>query len=60
MLFKQQKFTIFNYNELPKFKYINRIANNVWTNVLVVFIINMSILILFGGWKQNYKTGNKF
>jgi ABC-2 type transport system permease protein len=60
MLFKEQKFTMFNYNELPRFKYINRIANNVWTNVLVVFIINMSILIFFGGWKQNYKTRNKF
>jgi ABC-2 type transport system permease protein len=60
MLFKKQKFTMDNYNELPSFTYINRIENNIWTNILAVFIINVSILVYFGGWRRNYKGGNKY
>lgn len=45
MLFKNQKFTVSNYKELPNFTYQNRIANNVWFHLLSLVIISILLLI---------------
>ena len=45
MLFKNQKFMINNYKELPKFTYKNRIINNAWFNLLSMLTISVIILI---------------
>lgn len=45
MLFKNQKFTISNYKELPNFTYQNRIANNVWFHLFSLVIISILLLI---------------
>ena len=45
MLFKQQKFTVKNYHELPTFMYKNRIENDIWVNTLIIFIVSGLVLL---------------
>ena len=47
MLFKNQKFSLNNYKELPNFKYENRILGNVWSSIFILNSISFIILILF-------------
>ena len=45
MLFKEQMFTVKNYNELPAFMYENRIKNDIWVNTLIIFMISGLVLL---------------
>lgn len=47
MLFKNQKFCLNNYNELPNFKYENRILGNVWSSIFILNSISFILLIFF-------------
>lgn len=49
MLFKQQKFMVKDYDKLPNFSYENRIANNVWMNLLAILVISFLIFFLVAG-----------
>ena len=55
MLFKEQKFTVKNYNKLPAFLYENRIENDIWVNTLIIFMISGLILLSF----TSKRLGNK-
>jgi tryptophan-rich sensory protein len=44
---KNQKFSLNNYNELPNFKYENRILGNVWSSIFILNSISFIILIFF-------------
>ena len=46
MLFKEQKFTLKDYKNLPKFTYKNNVSNNVWTNLLITFLLSGLIFTL--------------
>ncbi|WP_420551389.1 DUF3526 domain-containing protein [Tenacibaculum aiptasiae] len=46
MLFKEQKFTLKDYENLPKFTYKNNVSNNVWTNLLITFLLSGLIFTL--------------
>lgn len=47
MLFKGKKFTVSNYNEMPKFIYKNRIASNVWFNLIIIIIVSGFLFFVF-------------
>ncbi|MFD0963484.1 DUF3526 domain-containing protein [Pseudofulvibacter geojedonensis] len=49
MLFKEQKFTLENYHQLPKFKYQNRIENNIWLSFIILLLISLIIFFQFSG-----------
>lgn len=55
MLFKQEKFTVANYNELPKYVYKNRVTNNVWFNSLLMLLITGLIFFLLIGRNLKHK-----
>jgi ABC-2 type transport system permease protein len=48
MLFKEQKFTRKNYQELPEFVYKNRIKNEVWLNLAAIIATCILIFIIAG------------
>ncbi len=54
MLFKKQKFTTKNYNEIPSFNYQNRIKNNAWSHLLVIIITCCFIFYVFLRKKLNH------
>ena len=60
ILFRQEKFTVKNYYELPKFYYQNRIKHRIWLNVFILFSINGIILLIFGGKKLVNKLPHRF
>ncbi len=49
MLFKGKKFTVKDYEEMPKFIYKNRIDNTIWFNILTIFVIGGLIFFVFVG-----------
>lgn len=59
MLFKQQKFTVKNYHELPDFVYKNRIESDIWINTLIIFIISGMILCSFSSKRLHNKSDQK-
>lgn len=54
MLFKGKKFTVKDYEGMPKFIYKNRIEDNVWFNILTIFTIGGLIFLAFV--RKNLKT----
>ena len=60
MLFKQQKFAIENYQELPKFNYKNRIKNDVWLSIAVLMLISAIVFFQFAGRSLRSKSAQKF
>tara|TARA_B100000768_G_C10938280_1_gene232571 strand:+ start:192 stop:488 length:297 start_codon:yes stop_codon:yes gene_type:complete len=59
MLFKQQKFTVKNYHELPDFVYKNRIESDIWINTLIIFSISGMILWSFSSKRLHNKSDQK-
>ncbi|OSY89272.1 hypothetical protein WH52_01100 [Tenacibaculum holothuriorum] len=59
MLFKQQKFTIKNYNELPQFSYKNRVPNKIWFSIGVILLISCIIFFAFIGGSLRDKSVQK-
>lgn len=51
MLFKEQKFTKKNYEEMPRFNYRNRIESNTLLNLLTIILISGLVFILSMGRK---------
>jgi ABC-2 type transport system permease protein len=47
MLFKNQKFNLDKYDQLPSFKYNSRIEHNIWLNVFIILTINIIMLFTF-------------
>ena len=60
MLFKQQKFSVKNYNELPKFTYKNRIKNNLWSRVTVLILISGVLFFLCVGRNLRDRSAQRF
>ena len=60
MLFKQQKFTVKSYKEMPMFTYKNRIANNVWKNLLIIIMISGLFLFVFVGKNLRSRSAQKY
>ena len=60
MLFKQQKFSLSDYDELPKFSYKNNIKNEVWNTSLLLLFINGIVLIAFIGRRLLQKAPDHF
>lgn len=52
MLFKEEKVTAKNFNELPSFNYTNRVKNNVWFNLLSIIIISALAFVFIAGKKS--------
>lgn len=46
MLFKGEKFSKKNYDELPTFEYKNKISNAIWLNLVAIIIISGLIFFL--------------
>ncbi|CAL2101251.1 conserved membrane protein of unknown function [Tenacibaculum sp. 190130A14a] len=59
MLFKQQKFGIKNYNELPEFSYKNRIENQVWLSIWVLVLISGVLFFIGIGKSLKDRSANK-
>lgn len=59
MLFKEQKFSKKNYNELPKFEYKNRIDGKVWLNLLAIIVISCLIFFIIARNYLNNKSSQK-
>lgn len=47
MLFKNQKFNLKNYNELPNFNYKNRISSDIWLSIIILNLISIIMLKLY-------------
>ena len=60
MLFKNQKFTIKNYNEMPVFNYNNRIKNNIWLSVIILIFTNALVFFLFNMKSLKNKSAQEF
>lgn len=60
MLFKQQKFTVKNYKELPTFSYKDRVQNDTWLGVLVLVVLSAIIFFQFAGMHLKNKSAQNF
>lgn len=47
MLFKEQKFTMLNFKELPRFNYRNNVKNDTLLSVLVLILLSTIIFLQF-------------
>ncbi|PQJ21278.1 hypothetical protein BSU00_09695 [Tenacibaculum sp. SG-28] len=54
MLFKGEKFTVKNYEELPKYKYENRISSGIWLHTVALGVFCFVLLFMFSR-KQSKK-----
>lgn len=53
MLFKNEKFSLNKFNELPKFKYENRISKDVWMHSLLLILLSFCVfLVLIARYKN--------
>ncbi|WP_299106769.1 DUF3526 domain-containing protein [uncultured Tenacibaculum sp.] len=59
MLFKQQKFTMKNYQELPRFTYKNRITNDIWFSIVVILLVSGTIFFVSIGKSLRDKSAQK-
>ena len=60
MLFKNQKFTIKNYNEMPVFNYENRIKNNIWLSTIILIFTSAFVFFLFNSKRLKNKSAQEF
>ena len=52
MLFKQQPFKVENYENLPKFKYKNRIENNIGLSILILALTSIILFFICSGFTR--------
>ena len=60
MLFKNQKFKVKDYAEMPKFNYENRIKNKSWSNTLILILITTTLFFIFIAKRLNRKSAHEF
>lgn len=60
MLFKNQKFTLKSYSEMPEFNYENSIENNIWSSFLVLIFLSVIVFLPFNQKRLRNKSVHYF